>query len=439
MAIAEPIFSIDPAKCTGCIMCDLACAWAKSGRFDLERSCIKTTISRRDNLCGPIVCLHCADPECLRVCPTGAIVKNPDNGTVEIIGPKCTGCLLCTLACPYGGIYPDAETNKVYKCDLCGGNPGCTPFCEPDALDYADFSKAYAKFSTAEDMLSPGLSFCPGCGLELSLRMALKVIGKNAIISVAPSCACACGTAGYQNSTGSKVPVFIPLLTNSASMMAGVKRHFQRRGVHLHAVAIAGDGGTADVGFQSLSGAAERGENIIYICFNNEGYMNTGIQRSGTTPRGAWTTTTPVGKNRMGKPQRAKDIPLIMAMHGVPYVATLNAAYPEDFVAKVERAKQIKDGLVYLEAFAPCPVGWKHGPERTLEVARLAAQTDFFPLWEADHGRFRITVPVENRRPVREYLESMGKYSHLGPAEIEEAQAMADEHLKLLKRLACAI
>jgi pyruvate/2-oxoacid:ferredoxin oxidoreductase beta subunit len=285
-------------------------------------------------------------------------------------------------------------------------------------------------------MLYPGLSFCPGCGLELSVRMALKVIGPNAIISVAPSCTAACGVSGFQDTTGSKIPVFYPLLTNSASMLTGVKRHFQRRNVQVHTVAIVGDGGTADVGFQSLSGAAERGENILYICFNNEGYMNTGIQRSGTTPKGAWTTTTPVGRSMKGKKQRAKNIPLLMAMHGVPYVATLNFAYPEDFLAKIRRAMEIKDGLIYLEAFAPCPVGWKHKAERTIEIARLAVQTDFFPLWEADHGVFRITRPMENRRSVKKYLESMGKYSHLEPGEIEEVQAGVDENLKLLKKLA---
>jgi pyruvate/2-oxoacid:ferredoxin oxidoreductase beta subunit len=303
-------------------------------------------------------------------------------------------------------------------------------------LEFTDLRDVYADLSDTEDMLSPGLSFCLGCGLELSLRLALRILGRNTIISVAPSCMAATGMAGFDDTTGSKVPVFFPLLTNSASMMTGVKRHFQRRGVHVHTVAIAGDGGTADIGFQALSGAAERGENIIYFCLNNEGYMNTGIQRSGATPFGAWTTTTPVSDTVRGKVQRSKNMPLLMAMHGVPYVATLSMAYPEDFVSKVQRAKEIRDGLVYLEVFAPCPVGWKYGPEMTVEVARLGVQTNFYPLWEADHGVFRITVSDETHRPIREYLSTMGKYSHLLPSEIDEIQRHVDEYISFLNKLA---
>jgi phenylglyoxylate dehydrogenase beta subunit len=434
--MAESILAVDPRKCTGCKLCDLACSWAKTGTVDLERSCIKTTSSPTDQLVGPIVCLHCQDPECTRVCPTGAIAKNPKSGIVKVEEAKCIGCLLCTLACAYGGIYPDREKQKVYKCDLCGGNPQCLAPCEPEAIDFIDLTKEYTRIAASPDMLFPGLSFCPGCGLELSVRMALKEIGPNAILSVAPSCTAACGVAGYQDKTGAKVPVFYPLLTNSASMLTGVKRHFQRRGVDIHTVAIVGDGGTADVGFQSLSGAAERGENILYLCFNNEGYMNTGIQRSGTTPKGAWTTTTPVGRNMKGKKQQAKNIPLLMAMHGIPYTATLNFAYPDDFLSKIKRAKEIRDGLIYLEVFAPCPVGWKFKSEKTVEVARLAVQTNFFPLWEADHGVFRITKPMGNRRPVKEYLESMGKYSHLDTTNIEQVQAGVDDYVEFLKKLA---
>jgi pyruvate/2-oxoacid:ferredoxin oxidoreductase beta subunit len=266
--------------------------------------------------------------------------------------------------------------------------------------------------------------------------VALKILGKNTIISVAPSCMAATGMAGFDDTTGSRVPVFFPLLTNSASMMTGVKRHFQRRGVDVNTVAIAGDGGTADIGFQALSGAAERGENIIYFCVNNEGYMNTGIQRSGATPFGAWTTTTPVSSSKRGKVQRAKNMPLLMAMHGVPYVATLNMAYPEDFISKVQRAKEIRDGLVYLEVLTPCPVGWKYGPEMTVEVARLAVQTDLYPLWEADHGVFRITVSEETPRPVREYLSTMEKYSHLHSDEVDEIQKQVNEYVTLLNKLA---
>lgn len=433
--MVQPAFSVNPGRCSGCRLCDLACARAKTGRDDLDGSRIQTVLDPGSDFCGPVVCLHCADPACARLCPTGAVRKGPE-GIVEVIQGKCTGCLLCTLACPYGGIRWDGPGGRIVKCDLCGGEPRCIPPCAPEALDLLDHRDEYTWLSAAEDMLSPGLSFCAGCGQELAWRLALKVIGPNAILSVAPGCAGSCGIAGYQDTTGAKVPVFISLLTNSAAMMAGVKRHFQRRGVEVHAVALAGDGGTADAGFQALSGAAERGENIIYICCNNEGYMNTGVQRSGTTPRGAWTTTTPVGRAGRGKVQPAKNVALLMALHGVPYAATLNPAYQRDFIGKVKRAKEIRDGLVYLEVFAPCPVGWKYEAERTVEVAQLAVQTGFFPLWEADHGSFRLSQDLENLRPVGAYLAGLGKYSHLGPEEKRGIQVQVDEHLRLLRKLA---
>jgi pyruvate/2-oxoacid:ferredoxin oxidoreductase beta subunit len=219
-------------------------------------------------------------------------------------------------------------------------------------------------------------------------------------------------------------------------MLAGIKRSYRRKGEDVYVLAYAGDGGTADVGFQCLSGAAERDEAIIYICYDNEGYMNTGIQRSGTTPYKAWTTTTPVGEVKRGKPQVNKNMPLIMAMHEIPFAATASIAYLHDYVSKLKEAAKVEDGLAYIHLFTPCPTGWRFSPDRTVEVARLAVETNFFPLWEARYGKLRFTKKIWFRKPVREYLKIMGKYSHLTDGEIEEIQRLVDERYRMLKSLA---
>jgi len=287
-----------------------------------------------------------------------------------------------------------------------------------------------------EDLLSPGISACLGCGAELGLRIALKVLGRNTVLAIPPGCMGGVGVVGYGPTTGAKIPVFFPLLDNIASMLSGIKRQYNRKGKKVHVLAYAGDGGTADVGFQSLSGAAERGESIIYICYDNEGYMNTGIQRSGTTPYKAWTTTTPVSNSYRGKPQANKYMALIMAMHELPYVATASIAYVEDYINKLKKAAEVEDGLSYIHLFTPCPVGWKFPPDKTIEVARLAVETNFFPLWEAEYGKIRFTKRIWFKKPVKDYLKAVGKYSHLTEDEIREIQQVVDNRYRLLKSLA---
>jgi len=292
------------------------------------------------------------------------------------------------------------------------------------------------EISNKEDLLSPGISSCLGCGAELGLRIALRVLGKNTILAIPPGCMGGVGVVGYGLTTGAKIPVFFPLLDNTASMLSGIKRMYNKRGQKIHVLAYAGDGGTADVGFQCISGAAERDENIIYICYDNEGYMNTGIQRSGTTPYKSWTTTTPVGDSYRGKPQVSKNMPLIMAMHEVPYVATASVGYLRDYVDKLKKASKVKDGLSYIHLLTPCPIGWRFPPDRTIEIARLAVETNFFPLWEAEHGKIRFTKKIRFKKKVKEYLRSMGKFSHLTEEEIEEIQQIVDKRYKIIKSLA---
>lgn len=216
------------------------------------------------------------------------------------------------------------------------------------------------KLREKEDMVTEGISACKGCGGEMILRRALKIAGPNSVCIIPPGCMAGAGSIGWDDTSGMKIPVTLSLLTNPASFAAGVSRYYQQIGrPDINILAFAGDGATADAGFQSLSGACERNEKILYICYDNEGYMNTGYQRSSTTSEGSRTSTTPVGNVNKGKPEPSKNLPLIMMMHNPEYLATASPSNMNDFVKKVERALEAsKRGFAYLHVFAPCPTGW---------------------------------------------------------------------------------
>lgn len=289
-----------------------------------------------------------------------------------------------------------------------------------------------------EDMISPGISACVGCNVELTLRTVMKVLGPNSILAIPPGCMGGVGVVGWNKQSGAKVPVFFPLLDNTASMLAGIRLALDAKGRDAHVVAFAGDGATVDAGFQALSGVAERGDRILYICYDNEGYMNTGYQRSASTSKGSWTSTTPVSKEgKGGKRQHGKDFPMIMALHDVPYVATASPAYIPDLVRKVEEAMKIKEGLAYIHVYNPCLTGWGIRAEESISVARLAVKTRFFPLFEARNRKFRITVPVPNPLPLEDYTSRIKKFSHLGPERIAELKDLAEERYRFLEAV-CA-
>ncbi|MBW2028714.1 MAG: hypothetical protein JRJ31_06525 [Deltaproteobacteria bacterium] len=218
-------------------------------------------------------------------------------------------------------------------------------------------------------------------------------------------------------------------MTNLPAIASGVKRYYKRIGKEANIVAFGGDGITSDAGFQTLSGAAERGENIIYICLDNEAYMNTGIQRSSTTPFGSWTTTTPVGKRSRGKERAPKYMPLLMAFHGLSYVATATPYFLEDYVEKLIKARNTKDGMAYIHVLAPCPTGWCSPPDTMLELSRMAVETNYFPLWEAEYGHFRMTYLPRKARPLKEFTGLMGRFSHLTEEELGLLQGMVDRRL----------
>ena len=293
------------------------------------------------------------------------------------------------------------------------------------------------KLATYEDQISPGISACVGCNVELTLRTCLKVLGSNTIFAIPPGCMGGVGVVGWDKQSGAKVPVFFPLLDNVASMLAGIKLHYDRVGRDVNVVAFAGDGATVDAGFQCLSGAAERGARIIYICYDNEGYMNTGYQRSGSTTKGAWTSTTPVSSTgNGGKKQNKKDFPMIMAMHDLPYMATMNPAYIPDMVRKLEKAQEAaKQGLVYLHVYNPCVTGWGFRSDESVELARLAVETNFAPLFEVENKKFKLSVTVKNPKRVEEFIKRFKKFKHLTDEDIAALQTLTDEKYARLESL----
>jgi len=263
----------------------------------------------------------------------------------------------------------------------------------------------------------PGNAACPGCPETMGFRYLGMALGDKAIVVIPAGCSSV--IQGLWPKQGFGLPILNIVFAAAASTASGLARALKRRGVDAQVVVWAGDGGTADIGFQALSAAAERGEDIIYICVDNEAYMNTGIQRSGLTPYGAWTTTTHAGKKRFKKP-----LPQIVAAHRVPYVATASVGYPWDFIAKLRKAASIR-GFKYIHLHAPCPVGWRFDPALTAKIAQLAVETGAWILYEYENGRLRLNPPSNRlidpskRKPVEEYLKLQGRFRHLKSEDIE--------------------
>jgi len=428
-----------PEKCNGCNDCIEACARIKTDMNAPVHSRVKVVKDPDDALFGISLCRQCGDPECVMNCPAGALVKDENSGVIQWDETKCVGCLICTLSCPYAGITFNTETKEVMKCDQCGGDPACVKVCKPGALEFNKAAGLFNAWGDLEDLFVPGISACLGCNSELLMRHTLRRVGPNTVLATPPGCIAGIGSVGVNGFTATKTPVFHPLLTNTASMLAGARRYYNRIGRDVTMLALAGDGGTADVGFQSLSGAAERGEQIIYICIDNEGYMNTGVQRSSTTPYGSWTTTTPVGSVLRGKTQDAKPLPILMMMHNCEYVATASTAFMDDYYKKLDKAiAAAKKGMAYLHVFSPCPTGWRFSPSQLIEVSRKAVETNIVPLWEysKETARLQFTRSVDNPLPVQEYLKLIGKFKHLDGAQIDHIQKAVNRGIERLEKFA---
>jgi pyruvate ferredoxin oxidoreductase beta subunit len=280
--------------------------------------------------------------------------------------------------------------------------------------------------------LAPGHRACLGCGEALGARLAITAAGPNVIVTNATGCLEVFSTAFPD--TAWRVPWIHSLFENAAAVASGIEAALKALGkTDIKVIAQGGDGGTADIGLQALSGMMERGHDVLYICYDNEAYMNTGIQRSGLTPFAARTTTSPSGRLSWGNPTDKKDMPAIAAAHHIPYVATATVGFYQDLERKVKKAMKIV-GPKYIHVHVPCPLGWGHDSDLTIKVAKLAVNTGLYPLYEMEYGKITSVRKITKKEPVEEYLKLQARFRHLfqpgGEEEIKRIQAIADANIE---------
>ncbi|MDR3275073.1 MAG: hypothetical protein LBS81_03705 [Endomicrobium sp.] len=297
------------------------------------------------------------------------------------------------------------------------------------------------ELSKNPERITSGHRLCAGCGAGVVARQTLIAAGNIPVIVTSATGCLEVSTTVFPY-TSWKTSFFHSAFENSAATCSGIEaayRSLKAQGKikeDIRFIAFGGDGGTYDIGLQSLSGAMERGHRMLYICYNNEAYMNTGIQRSGATPKGAHTTTAPAGKVRQGKEQHRKDLTQIMAAHDIPYVAQSYIGSWNDFITKAQKALAV-DGPSFINVLTPCRLGWSYKPEDTMELARLAVETCMWPSYEVENGVYRINVKPKEKKPVTEFLKLQGRFKHLFKPEnahiLEEIQKNIDEKWALLQ------
>jgi len=279
-------------------------------------------------------------------------------------------------------------------------------------------------------LFNPGHTACAGCGQSLGARLVLDASGPNTIVVNNTGCLEVFSTKYPESAWG--VPWIHSLFENGAAVASGVEAALKYLGKKeaIHVIAQGGDGGTADIGLQALSGMFERGHDILYVCYDNEAYMNTGIQRSGLTPFASNTTTSPTGIQSCGNPRPKKPLPEIANAHGIPYVATASVGFPQDVVRKVKKAFGF-NGPKYIQLHVPCPLGWRHDPGLTIQIGKLAVETGLYPLFEYENGKLTGAKQIQPK-PVEEYLKVQGRFKHLlnNPEEIKKIQAVADHNIE---------
>jgi len=280
-----------------------------------------------------------------------------------------------------------------------------------------------------EDLMNPGHLGCPGCGATIAMKLALRALGKKTMV-VIPAC-CWGVIAGPYPQSALNVPILHTAFATAGAAASGLRAALDMQGdTETRILSWAGDGGTFDIGFQSLSGAVERNENCIFVCYDNEAYMNTGVQRSSATPYGTRTTTTPAEKwKKTGK----KNIVEALAAHRIPYAATASIGFPEDMMRKFKKAGQMQGGSRFIHVLAPCPTGWRIGSEKSVSIARMAVQTNVFPLYEVEGG-IDYRLNFKGNRKAVEYLTGQGRFGHLAAADIELIQHQVDAEWDLLLR-----
>ncbi|MHA1265743.1 MAG: thiamine pyrophosphate-dependent enzyme [Candidatus Helarchaeota archaeon] len=287
-----------------------------------------------------------------------------------------------------------------------------------------------------EELIYPGTRACSGCSLALAYRIALKALGPRTIACTPASCSTV--LSGMYPLSTLKIPMLNTAFESTGAALSGIRAALDILGKKdITVLGWAGDGGTVDIGIQALSGAAERETDMIYVCYDNEAYMNTGVQRSGSTPYGAFTTTTPTGKR-----QKRKNMPAIMAAHEVPYIATANPAYPVDLFQKFKRAKEEFQGKSrYIHIIAPCPPGWGFHTKDMIKIGRLATQCGIWPLYEIINGKLILSKPTReivegkrSRKPVAEYFQAQTRFRTLTEKQITAIQHDIDEKFAQYKK-----
>jgi pyruvate ferredoxin oxidoreductase beta subunit len=302
------------------------------------------------------------------------------------------------------------------------------------------FAVYVPRLITKREIFAPGHRACIGCAEALAVRLACKALGKNVIIANATGCMEI--VSSQLPFTSWYVPWVHTLFENTAAVASGIEAGLKamvRKGrlteQDVKVVAMAGDGGTSDIGLQALSGALERGHDFLYICFDNEAYMNTGIQRSSATPYGASTTTSPAGKVSIGQFTWKKNLPAIVAAHDAPYVATACPSYPFDLMEKVRKGLDTP-GPAYVHILSVCPTGWRSLPDLSVRIGRLAVETGIFPLYEVENGQYRLSFDFPKLRPVTDYMKPQGRFRHLSPNDINKIQTRVTEEYEKLKEKA---
>ncbi|MBA7475894.1 Pyruvate synthase subunit PorB [subsurface metagenome] len=295
------------------------------------------------------------------------------------------------------------------------------------------------ELSKKKELLTGGHRLCAGCGASIAVRQILSALDDPVVVGNATGCLEVATTIYPYTAWG--VPFIHNAFENVAATISGAEAMFsslKKQGKidkKIKFIAFGGDGGTYDIGLQSLSGALERGHNFVYVCYDNEAYMNTGIQRSSATPRGAWTTTTPVGKVISGKTQYRKDLTAVVAAHHIPYVAQASIWRWNDLIEKSRKAFYT-EGPAFLNVLSPCHRGWRYNMKDTIKITKLATQTNFWPLYEVEKGKWKLNYKPKERRPIREWMEVQGRFSHLFRPEnehiIKEIQEEIDKNWEKL-------
>jgi len=302
-----------------------------------------------------------------------------------------------------------------------------------------NYSVYASRLASKDESFTPGHRACVGCAEALAVRLVAKAAGRDVVMVNATGCM-EIIASGYPL-TNWEVTWIHTLFENTAAVASGVEaalKALKRKGrmestKRVKVIGMGGDGGTADIGFQALSGMLERGHDVLYVCYDNEAYMNTGIQRSGSTPYGASTTTSPSGSKSIGQHTWKKNMPEIVAAHKIPYVATACPSYPFDLEEKVKKAIAV-EGPAYLHVFSVCPTGWRSPSELAISMGRKAVLSGVFPLFEVMNGEWKLSMDVEKRIPFREYIKGQGRFRHLAEEDIELIQRQVDKNWGELRK-----